>query len=587
MSLRSVLSLFCAAAALSWTLGCARAERTLNARPPAKAPASQPSAVSSKPPVAAVSAKPAKPAKIAATTRASKSAPADGVSKKAAPAQPRPASAEQLRRAVADVLASGPLAKAHVSVLVAPLAGGAPIVSHQAEKPRVPASNAKLLTTTAAALGLGGYRFVTEFAKRGSRVYVWGSGDPLLRGREIDAIAKQLKARGVRRVSEVVVDASHFDKRQLAPGFSAFHEGSYYRPTSSALNIDGNAVVIRISAPKTRRRPRVDVTPPSDYVKVRKRLRYLRTRRRRRRRRARARGKERISIQMRKRGSIMWLEIKGAIRRGARTRTTRRAVYDPALNVGWALRRALKKVGVGVRGIVRRGRRPRGARVLVRKARSLGAILRVTNQASDNLAAETLVRALGVYGEKHQGRRAVDSWKRGLARLHALLRSRLGVDGVALKNGSGLHRSSHVSARALVKLLRAVYQREGLRRALLPTLPIAGKTGTLGHRMRGTAAAGAVRAKTGTLGGALSLSGYAGLGSKRPLVFSVLVNGTGRRAARRQIDRIAVLMARYAKGMPLYDAAEPAPQSNPTTPASKPSAAIRPVGPRPLATHSR
>lgn len=480
----------------------------------------------------------------------------------------------ELQRAIQELLADPKLAKLRVSLVVAPAGGGVPLVRVAGQAPRVPASNAKLLTTTAAALTLRGYRFVTEISRRrrGGPLYVWGTGDPLFRRRDLKRIARRLRARGVRSVRGVVVDDSYFTRRRLAPGFEAFSEGAYYRPTAGALNIDGNAVVIEVSAPRSRRRPRVDVTPPSDYVKVRKLVRFIRAPRGRRGRKLRR--KRKVRIAMRPRGSILWLDISGKMGRKARPVRTRRAVYDPALNLGWALRRALKNAGIAVSGTVRRGRRPRHARVLARRRRSLSTILRITNTHSDNLAAELLVRAMGALGTDREGRHGRGrkkgahrgSWKRGLKRLHAAL-AKLGVTRARLHNGSGLHRHSRVSADELVLLLQRIYGDARLRALLLPTLAVAGESGTIRHRMRDTPAAGYVHAKTGTLAGALALSGYVCPESDRPLVFSMLVNGSARRSVRARIDRIAELLARYARGMPLEDP--------PATPASEPVAAAR------------
>ena len=78
------------------------------------------------------------------------------------------------------------------------------------------------------------------------------------------------------------------------------------------------------------------------------------------------------------------------------------------------------------------------------------------------------------------------------------------------------------------------------------SLSIAGVDGTLKDRMRGTAAAGNVRAKTGTLNVASSLSGYVTAANGQQLSFSLLMNGdpvdvVGAHAAQ---DAVAVLLAR-------------------------------------------
>ena len=252
----------------------------------------------------------------------------------------------------------------------------------------------------------------------------------------------------------------------------------------------------------------------------------------------------------------MQLVIAGTIGRKAKPWSCKRAVLDPALNAGWALRRALSQAGIPVKGGVRRGRRPARAPVLARRAHSLSDVLLVTNRDSDNLAAETLVRAMSYLppagkDEPHAKAEAGQGgFALGLRRLKEAL-ALLGIEGAVMGNGSGLHRGTRVTARQLVAVLREIEERPALRRQLLPTLSVAGRSGTLGGRLRGTEAEGHLHGKTGTLGGALALSGTIDPESEEPLLFSILVNGRSDHAVRDQIDRIAALLAAYARGLPL------------------------------------
>ncbi|MCK5800036.1 MAG: D-alanyl-D-alanine carboxypeptidase/D-alanyl-D-alanine-endopeptidase, partial [Deltaproteobacteria bacterium] len=435
---------------------------------------------------------------------------------------------------------------------------GTTLIAVAPDARRVPASNAKLLTTVAAAKLLAGHVFRTEVLRRGSRVFLRGSGDPLLSEKDLLVLARKTRAAGVRTVRHVYIDDTYFSRRRLAPGFEKFLAGSPYRPTSGALNVGANAVQIRVSAARGRRQPRVDVFPPSDYVKVKKRVRFSRARR------GKAARQRKISIHMKTRGSILWLTISGVMGRKAKTFVRRRAIPSPGLNAGWAFRRALKKVGVRVSGIVSRGRAPRKGHVVARRARSLSTILKATNLHSHNLAAETLIRTMGRRARSGKGKgharrgRGRTAWALGLVRATLVLRS-LGLRDFSLKNGSGLHRSTTVTAETMVRLLEAVWHDKRLHRVLLPTLSRAGQSGTLGGRMRHTVARGVIRGKTGTLGSVLALSGYAlppkkmGAATGTPLAFSILINGSARRRVRRHIDRIAVLLARYALGRSLED----------------------------------
>ena len=90
-------------------------------------------------------------------------------------------------------------------------------------------------------------------------------------------------------------------------------------------------------------------------------------------------------------------------------------------------------------------------------------------------------------------------------------------------DGSGLSRHDYVSPRTIVFVLDAMRKHPDFR-IFYDALPIAGIDGTIAGRMKGTPAAGNVRAKTGSLDKARSLSGYVTAADGRLLLFSVLCN---------------------------------------------------------------
>jgi D-alanyl-D-alanine carboxypeptidase/D-alanyl-D-alanine-endopeptidase (penicillin-binding protein 4) len=101
-------------------------------------------------------------------------------------------------------------------------------------------------------------------------------------------------------------------------------------------------------------------------------------------------------------------------------------------------------------------------------------------------------------------------------------------------DGSGLDRNDRVSC----ELILATLERGGPDGPLAKGLSVAGQSGTLIRRMRGTAAAGRLMAKTGTLAGVASLSGFVasnivhgpnvveGRAGGPDLAFSLIVNGS-------------------------------------------------------------
>ncbi|CCH65576.1 D-alanyl-D-alanine carboxypeptidase [Richelia intracellularis HM01] len=81
------------------------------------------------------------------------------------------------------------------------------------------------------------------------------------------------------------------------------------------------------------------------------------------------------------------------------------------------------------------------------------------------------------------------------------------------------------------------------------SLPISGVSGTLKRRFKDTPAMGIVQAKTGTLSGVVTLSGYVKPPHYSPIIFSIMANQTGKRTSlmRKAIDDIVILLAQLKR----------------------------------------
>jgi len=75
-----------------------------------------------------------------------------------------------------------------------------------------------------------------------------------------------------------------------------------------------------------------------------------------------------------------------------------------------------------------------------------------------------------------------------------------------------------------VTILRQMYTDPRHKEPFLATLAVGGQDGTLSRRFVGTAAAGNVRAKTGSIANVRALSGYVMSADGEPLVFSIIAN---------------------------------------------------------------
>lgn len=242
-------------------------------------------------------------------------------------------------------------------------------------------------------------------------------------------------------------------------------------------------------------------------------------------------------------------------------------VSDPTRQVLVKLRDAMRSGGL--EGPVRFGvAAPSGAGTqVIGQVRSptIAQLAAATNGPSDNFYAEQLLRGIGA---RHG---AAGTTSAGLA----AQRARLAALGIRprLADGSGLSRGNRVAPTTVVRLLDVMAARtEGT--ALRASLPLAGSTGTLAGRMRGTAAAGRCRAKTGTLSNVSALAGWCTTIGKRTVTFAILMNGVSVPAARRRQDAILAAIANWTD--------PPSAALTPTTPQPTSPVGTTPVGTTPV-----
>lgn len=112
-------------------------------------------------------------------------------------------------------------------------------------------------------------------------------------------------------------------------------------------------------------------------------------------------------------------------------------------------------------------------------------------------------------------------------------------------DGSGLSHSNKSTAQSQVDLLRYVYNDKKIYQLLYENMPIAGVDGTLGKRMTDGMAHNNVHAKTGTLNGVSTLSGYVTASNGHDLAFSILINNCyDKPYARTLQNRICEIMSK-------------------------------------------
>jgi D-alanyl-D-alanine carboxypeptidase/D-alanyl-D-alanine-endopeptidase (penicillin-binding protein 4) len=401
-----------------------------------------------------------------------------------------------------------------------------------------PASNQKVLATTTALMRLGAdWRFRTELSGPPPTaegvvvgdVYLRGSGDPTVRGEDLDAMAAALVRRGVRSIAgAVVADPRRIGADEPVPDEEATGDDESVGEAAAMaeaplgtlsprapLLVNHGLMLVRVRPVAEAGAPAEVTTTPADSSFVIHNGARTKTR-----------GRSRVTVRLSLAGSRITVDIDGRVSSTRGALIFRRRVPQQALYAAVLMRASLAAAGIAVRDEARVEPTPplRPGRVLplyaLHESAPLGILLRKINKDSENDYAERVLEAAGaeVYGGAPTGDKGV-----------RLLREVIGELGLppgsyVPRNGSGLGHANRITADAMAALLRTLYLDPRIGPELLASLSVGGVDGTTRNRFKGTLAAKRVRAKTGTLHGKSCLSGLVGDGGD-VLVFSILVEG--------------------------------------------------------------
>jgi serine-type D-Ala-D-Ala carboxypeptidase/endopeptidase (penicillin-binding protein 4) len=465
-----------------------------------------------------------------------------------------------LQKQIDAILSQPELARGYWGIEITSLSSGKILYALNSDKLLTPASNTKLFTT-AAALALIGpdYKFRTSVETSGSLdkygrldgdLVLVGRGDPTLSGREmpysmhtqrdadplqvLEKLADEVAQKGVKYVDgDVVADDSYFAFERYGAGWSqddlVWAEGA----PVSALTINDNVIFVNIQ-PGTHPGDKafVSLTPFSGYYTIDNRVTTTPA------------GSGRKLYINREPGSTT-LTLWGTMPMDDAGANEGLAIEDPAEFAASLFRHMLEVRGVAIYGKDRTRHTelaslstfttiviasshggdehsltaPPGPLVLAEyQSPPLSEDIQVINKVSQNLHAEILLRLLG--REKGTG----GTVQAGLEVIRGFLNTAgISSDDYAFYDGSGLSRDNLVTPHAVVELLRyASTQPWG--KEFHDSLPTAGVDGSLAERCKDLDPAAHVYAKTGSLGGVKTLSGFAITAKGEPLAFSILTN---------------------------------------------------------------
>lgn len=414
-----------------------------------------------------------------------------------------------------------PINKANYSIHIQSVSSTIPVASWRTHVKRSPASVIKLLTTYSSLLKLGfDYRWETKFLYTGSLnngvlsgdLYVKASGDPTLESDNIDDIVSQIRAAGISRIKgNIVIDRtlfkvnsknnSGFDKNVHSP-YNAMPDAIMFNKRKSTICITPRSKKARITK---------DV-PDQSYSVVNK-LRMVN---------GSCRGSRawpRVSIKTNDSGrSTVFLTGKLSKRCG--DRKVCKVISMPHRAFYYALKSGLTARGVNLGGTLKLKKVPAEAKYLFSHySDSLESVISTIAKKSDNLMARQLMFTMGAVSFKGQStlyksRKAIEN----ILNKHYILEK--GTTHIA--NGSGLSRTSKLTAKSLANLLDHGYKNYGQR--WMDTLATAGIDGTIKKRFRNSVVHGRAWMKTGTIKRVKNIAGYVQGASGEYYVVVVLVN---------------------------------------------------------------
>jgi D-alanyl-D-alanine carboxypeptidase/D-alanyl-D-alanine-endopeptidase (penicillin-binding protein 4) len=452
---------------------------------------------------------------------------------------------DALRYDIDAILTDSIFAQTDAAIKIVSLEDGSVLYERNALRLMRPASNTKLLTSSAA-LGILGtnHEFRTSIladsllpggAVNGS-LYLKGYGDPDLTVADLDSMIAQLKAIGIRAINgNIVADASWFDDLYWGEGWMWDDEPYSYEAGISALSINKNCVKISI-IPGTVPGEGVQVLidPPTQYVSL---LNTART----------VADTAIIPLDVTRmfKDRLNTIVVSGEV--VAKPDTLQRwvTVWRPELYAATLLKERLEADSISVRGQATIGVALPWSRELAYRRRSIDSVLINLNKVSDNLSAENVLKTIAVARGGIPG-----SAKYGLYQSNTFL-SELGIDTTKhwIVDGSGVSHYNLLTADMLVRLLTGMTKQSGVFGLFYESLPIAGIDGTLKTRMKGTKAEGNLRAKTGSIGGVSTLSGYVTTADGERLAFSILMQDfiLPSRHYRNAQDAIGALLAGFSR----------------------------------------
>ena len=385
-----------------------------------------------------------------------------------------------------------------------------------------PASNMKLFSNAAALLILGpDYRFQSQLSTdaisldkgvlNGS-LYLHLSGDPSFTQENLDSMFAKLSTWGITQIKgNVIIVSNHNVVDAYAPGLAPKDITYSYGAPIAPLMINENRASITINPAAHVGEPAiVELNTPEDGIIIENQVKT-------------ASNTAGCGISYKMEGENH-LIVRGCIRVGQWAIQQRLPIRNPLGFAQALIRQRLAHVNIKLDGRVQLGSAPSSTLLIARHAsKPINQLMADTLKPSDNLYADSLYLHAAA---KLQGKPL--NWAQAQPVVKNFIQQQTGINlqPAILTDGSGLSRQDLLTPEQTVSLLRFLHDRFPLSYEYIAALPVAGRDGTLQRRFRKITQQGLLRAKTGTMTGIMSLSGYLYTANAHTLAFAIYINTT-------------------------------------------------------------
>jgi serine-type D-Ala-D-Ala carboxypeptidase/endopeptidase (penicillin-binding protein 4) len=441
-----------------------------------------------------------------------------------------------------------------VGILVMDVKTGQTLAAHNPMMSLIPASNMKIVSTTAG-LGILGadFQFRTELQYDGDirdsvlygNIFIKGYGDPTLASplmagvpsmlTVLDSFSNEIRRLGIKRIfGKIVGDGSAFEEGTAVHSWLWEDLGNAYGVGPSGLNFYENMYDLTFQQnTEAGTTPSVlSVFPYIPNFQLINEAKSLKG------------GSDEANIYATPYNSVGY--VRGTIPTGTGKFTINGALPDPPLFAAWHLRKTLMDRGIDVTdsATTQMALAQRTLPYTTRKtfftwrSPKLSEIVNQANRESVNLYCEAIVRAIGL---KQSG---VGSNEEGTKSILRFWQSKgIDTEGVFMQDGSGLSPRNGISPIQLATMLRTVARDSTWFSAFYTSLPEPAKAGTMKGMFKNTPSVyGRLRAKSGTITRVKSYSGYVTTMDGRLLAFSAICNNftCSQRDIRKKLEQFMV-----------------------------------------------